>query len=203
MTPAELERVLVGRRIRVAASECLLGRPVRWNGEHNGDVWPRRRIEQLFTLVGLCPEVGIGMGVPREPIRLVGDARSPRVVAVDDPRRDYTDRLRRYARELTATLDGVNGYIFADRSPSCGLAGVKVFDADGGYRRVGRGIHAAAVMHDYPDMPAVDAEALRDEATLLDFAVAVVARGGALTDNGEGLRDVVRRVLAPTARPLG
>lgn len=196
MTPAELEGVLVERSIRVAASECLLGRPVRWNGEHNGDVWPRHRLEKLFTLVGLCPEVGIGMGVPREPIKLVGNAVAPRVVAVDDPRRDYTDRLRGYAGEVAPTLDGVQGYIFADRSPSCGLAGVKVFDENGGYRRIGRGIYAAAVMSDYPDMPAVDAEALRDEAVLLDFGVAVVARSGAVPSADERLRDVVRRVLA-------
>lgn len=196
MTPAELEAVLVERSIRVAASECLLGRPVRWNGEHNGDVWPRHRIEKLFTLVGLCPEVGIGMGVPREPIQLVGDARAPRVVAVDDPGRDYTDRLRGYAGEVAPTLDGVHGYIFADRSPSCGLAGVKVFDENGCYRRIGRGIYAAAVMSDYPDMPAVDAEALRDEAVLLEFGLAVVAHSGAVPGANEWLRNVLRRVLA-------
>ena len=183
--------------IRVAASECLLGRPVRWNGEHNGDVWPRHRLEKLFTLVGLCPEVGIGMGVPRAPIQLVGDASAPHAVAVDDPGSDYTDRLRRYAREVTPTLDGVHGYIFADRSPSCGLAGVKVFAVGGSYRRVGRGIYAAAVTSGYPDLPAVDAETLCDEAVLLDFAIAVLARSGAVLVADERLRDGVRQVLRP------
>jgi len=195
LTPAEIQRLLADGSIRVAASECLLGLPVRWNGEHNGDVWPRHRVEKLFTLVGLCPEVGIGMGVPREPIQLVGDAEAPRVVAVDDPGRDYTDRLRRYTREVAPTLGGVHGYIFADRSPSCGLAGVKVFDANGSYRRIGRGVYAAAVLSEYPDMPAVDAETLRDPEILLDFAVAVAVRSGAVVTADNTLRDVVRRVL--------
>ncbi len=195
MTPAELYRVFAGRSIRVAASECLLGRSVRWNGEHNGDVWPRHRVEQLFTLVGLCPEVGIGMGVPRDPIRLVGEASAPRVVAVENPQLDYTDGLQAYARDVASTLDGVHGYIFADRSPSCGLAGVKVYDTDGSFRRVGQGVYAAAVLADHPDIPAVDAETLADENVLLDFAVAVVTQSDEVCLRNGRLRDALWEML--------
>lgn len=158
---------------RVAVSECLLGSPVRWDGDHNGDAWPRRCAERLFDLVGLCPEVGIGMGVPREPIQLVGDASAWRAVAVADPHRDYTERLQAYAEDMAATLDGVHGYIFADRSPSCGLAGVKVFDDGGSFRRMGRGVYADAVLSACPDLPAADAEMLAEEEALLEFAFAV------------------------------
>lgn len=180
----------------VAISECLTGAAVRYDGSDARSLFPHEAFDGAISYVPICPEVGIGMGVPREPIQLVGDAMAPRVVAVNDPRRDYTDRLRGYAGEVAPTLDGVHGYIFADRSPSCGLAGVKVFDENGCYRRIGRGIYAAAVVADYPDMPAVDAEALRDEAVLLDFGVAVVARSGGVSGADERLRDVVRRVLA-------
>ncbi len=152
---------------------------MRWDGDHNGDVWPRRRAERLFDLVGLCPEVGIGMGVPREPIQLVGDAMASRALAVADPHRDYTARLQAYAEDVAAKLDGVHGYIFADRSPSCGLAGVKVFDKGGGFRRMGRGVYASAVLNAYPDLPAADAETLAEEDALHEFALAVGRfRGG-------------------------
>lgn len=191
----DLRSLLTGRSIRVAASECLLGRPVRWNGEHNGDTWPRQRLEKLFTLVGICPEVGIGMGVPRDPIQQVGDPTAPRVVAVADQTRDYTDRLRQYTREVAATLDDVHGYIFADRSPSCGLADVKVFAADGSFERVGRGVYAAAVLAAFPDLPCVDAETLGDGEVLLDFVLAVLARSGAALNPGDGRRDLVRELL--------
>ena len=191
----DLRSLLNGRSIRVAVSECLLGRPVRWNGEHNGDTWPRQRLERLFTLVGICPEVGIGMGVPRDPIQLVGEASAPRVVAVDNPARDYTDRLGQYAREVAPTLDEVHGYVFADRSPSCGLAGVKVFAEDGSFERVGRGVYAAAVRAGYPDLPAVDAETLDDDEVLLDFVLAVMANRGVVGNPDAGPRDVVRDLL--------
>ena len=166
------------RLATVAVSECLLGRAVRWDGDDNGDVWPREVVARLFHCVGLCPEVGIGMGVPRPPIQLAGNADAPRAVRVDDPATDYTDRLAGYARSMATILDGVAGYVFADRSPSCGMAGVKVYDEAGGYRRVGRGVYAAAVLADRPGLPAVDAETLNCRDVLIDFALAVVAYAG-------------------------
>ena len=172
-TPGLVERPPFAR---VAVSECLRGSPVRWNGEHSGDGWPRQATAALFELVGICPEVGIGMGVPRRPIQLVGDAASPRAVAVAAPSRDYTAQLRHYAQRQAARIDSVCGYIFAERSPSCGLAGVKVFDADGTWRRIGRGVFAAAVVAARPALPVADAQALADEGTLLTFAAAVIRR---------------------------
>lgn len=189
----DLSRLLAQRSIRVAVSECLLGARVRWDGDHNGDVWPRERLEQMFSLVGLCPEVGIGMGVPRRPIQLMGRAGAPRVVAVDNPELDYTDRLASWHETAAGTLAGVSGYIFADRSPSCGLKGVKVYAPDGSSQRAGTGIHAAAVATAYPDLPRVDAEDLWVPQALEDFAVAVVlcAMGEESPDEG-----TVRRALA-------
>ena len=161
----------------IAVSECLLGRRVRWDGTDNGDAWPRQRIMELFHCVPLCPEVGIGLGVPRPPIQLVGDVAAPRAVRVDAPDIDVTERLVEYARKVSPTLTGVSGYVFADRSPSCGLAGVKVFGA-GGYRRVGRGIYATAVLADRPGMPCVEAEALNCERTYAEFVDAVAQFAG-------------------------
>ena len=188
----------------LAVSDCLRGSAVRWDGDHNGDTWPRRIVEQLFELVGICPEVGVGLGVPRPPIRLVGSALAPRAVAVEDPDCDLTARLQDYADRVAGTLAKVDGYVFADRSPSCGLAGVKVFDADGRWRRVGRGVYAAAACAAHPTLPAVDAEALRDRATLLDFACAVAARGAATRAQSSPAADVERiriaRLLDAAAR---
>lgn len=189
----DLRSLLTSRSIRVAVSECLIGRRVRWNGEHNGDTWPRHRLEKVFTLVGICPEVGIGMGVPRDPIQLVGGASAPRVVAVDNPNRDYTDRLMGYASEVAGVLEDVHGYVFADRSPSCGLAGVKVFAEDGSFERVGRGVYSSTVVDAHPDLPVVDAETLDDDEVLLDFVLAVLADSGVAPN--PGVRDLVYDLL--------
>ena len=171
---------------KVAASECLLGARVRWDGDDNGETWPRRTVARLFDLVGLCPEVGIGMGVPRPPIRLEGDAATPHAVG----REDYTARLGDYARQASPVIADAAGYIFADRSPSCGLRGVKVYAADGSFERIGRGVYAAAVLAGNPDLPAVDAETLFDEAVLRAFVAAVAAYRGIDANN----RDIARAI---------
>ena len=189
------------RLATIAVSECLLGRAVRWDGDDNGDVWPREVVARLFHCVGLCPEVGIGMGVPRPPIQLVGDPAAPRAVGVDDASLDYTDRLAGYAHRMAATLNGVSGYVFADRSPSCGLAGVKVYDAADRYRRLGRGVYAAAVLDDRPGLPAVDAETLNCRAVLIDFALAVAAYAGRCEKDTDmaGLRATIEHRVASMA----
>ena len=171
---------------KVAASECLLGARVRWDGDDNGETWPRRTVARLFDLVGLCPEVGIGMGVPRPPIRLEGDAATPRAVGGGD----YTARLGDYAKRAAPVIADAAGYIFADRSPSCGLRGVKVYAADGSFERVGRGVYAAAVLARNPNLPAVDAETLFDEAVLRAFVAAVAAYRGIDANN----RDIARAI---------
>lgn len=177
----------------LAVSECLQGSAARWDGDHNGEVWPRRLVERLFDLIGLCPEVGIGLGVPRVPIRLVGEAASPRALVMERTPSDITAELEQFAGRMAGTLAQVDGYVFADRSPSCGLAGVKVHAADGRYRREGRGVYAAAVLRAQPTLPAVDAECLWDEATLLDFACAVVAHHAARTSAGDDADAAHRR----------
>ena len=186
----------------VAVSECLRGERVRWNGDHNGDGWPRRTAEALFTLVGLCPEVGIGMGVPRAPIQLAGEATNPRAVMAADQSVDVTAKLKGFASRCAPILNDVAGYIFAARSPSCGLAGVKLFAPDGSYRRSGRGVYASAVLAAHPTLPAVDAEALANEDVLLDFAVAVARRNGRRPDRDYIRERIVRGTGAIKATPM-
>ena len=174
----------VGRLGVVAVSACLAGEHVRWDGSQAGAGWPRRAAEALFALRGLCPEVGIGMGVPRPPIQLEGRAEHPRaalarredVLARGDI--DYAPSLRRFAAAQRPALRRVHGYIFEARSPSCGLANVKVFATDGAFHRRGRGVYAAAVLKADPTLPAVEAPQLASPPAFVEFALAVAARAG-------------------------
>ena len=191
-----------GQLATVAVSECLLGRAVRWDGDDNGDAWPREAVARLFHCVGLCPEVGIGMGVPRPPIQLAGTPDAPRAVAVDDPTSDYTVRLAGYARRMATTLDGVAGYVFADRSPSCGLAGVP-----NGRGRRGRPLQSPRSRRlrggragRTARSAAVDAETLNCRDVLIDFALAVVAyarRHRGAMDTTEARATIERRIARP------
>ncbi len=146
--------------VAVAVSECLIGNAVRYDGGHRRSALPHRQLEGLFTWYPICPEVGIGLGVPRDPIHLVGEPGAPRAVELNVPSRDYTRQLQAYAVDRLPALDTVHGYIFKDNSPSCGLFDVKVQ----GDARVGlsRGIYAAEITRSRPDLPVEESGRLDD-----------------------------------------
>jgi uncharacterized protein YbgA (DUF1722 family) len=95
------------------------------------------------------------MGVPRDAIRLVGDVESPRAVGTRDSSFDVTTKLTEFARgQKRAILNNVDGHIFTKNSPSCGLFRVKVYgEKDMPPDPRGRGIYAAQVRRENPDLP--------------------------------------------------
>ena len=146
---------------------------MRYDGGHKRSSLCHERLQGLFSLEGICPEVAIGMGVPRAPIRLVGDPSHPRAVRRDDPVDDVTDRLAEFARATSRRLDGVSGYIFIERSPSCGLYGVEVAGDAAAPRTVGRGIYAAALTRILPNLPVEESARLEDDARREAFVARV------------------------------
>ncbi len=160
------------QRIRIGISSCLLGQPVRYDGGHKYAAQIVRRLGRRFELVPVCPEVAVGLGVPRPPMQLVGDPRRPRARLIEDPRRDHTARLAAFGRRMARALDDLDGYVFKSRSPSCGLARVPVFPQRGATRprRTGRGIYAAALLASRPLLPAVEESALADARACERFA---------------------------------
>src|SRR5919198_664330 len=99
------------RRIRVGVSACLLGQEVRWDGAHKRDRVVTGLLGRHVEWVPVCPEVEVGLGVPREPIRLEGDPERPRLVAPGSGR-DLTAAMARFARRRLAKLArlGLSGY---------------------------------------------------------------------------------------------
>jgi uncharacterized protein YbgA (DUF1722 family)/uncharacterized protein YbbK (DUF523 family) len=160
----------------VAVSACLLGEAVRYDGGHKRSALCHDRLNGLFTLEGICPEVGIGMGVPRKPIQLVGTVARPRAVGRDDPSVDVTDALTAYARAARERLRGVSGYIFIKGSPSCGLFRVKVHSEPGTAPSAnGRGIYAAEITRLLPLLPVEESGRLEDDVLRENFATRVFA----------------------------
>jgi len=149
-------------KIRLGISSCLLGQRVRYDGNHKHDGFITGTLGRFFELVPVCPEVAIGLGVPRPPIRLVGTAAAPRAVGIDNPALDVTDKLAVYGRRMARDLDDISGYIFKSRSPSCGMEPVKVYQRGGMPARHGRGIYAAAFLAARPGLPAEEEGRLND-----------------------------------------
>src|SRR5512140_2354304 len=120
-------------RIRIGVSSCLLGKKVRYDGQHKRDDFLTEVLDPFVEGVPVCPELELGLGVPREPIRLVGRAEAPRLLA-ERSGADHTDAMRSYAEGRVARLvqEDLSGYVTKKDSPSCGMERVRVHPARGG-----------------------------------------------------------------------
>jgi uncharacterized protein YbgA (DUF1722 family)/uncharacterized protein YbbK (DUF523 family) len=154
--------------IRVGISSCLLGEEVRYDGGHQKDAYITGVLARHFTWVPVCPELEVGMGVPREPIRLVGDAAAPRLLGITSGT-DHTDRMDAFARRRVEELRRreLSGYILKRGSPSCGLERVKLYTGDGPPARTGTGLFARALTDALPLLP-VEEEGRLNDAHLRD-----------------------------------
>ena len=149
--------------IRIGISACLLGREVRYDGGHKRDRYITDTLGKFFEWVPLCPEVEMGLGTPRETLRLVGDPAVPRLVFAKTGE-DQTDGMQAWAGlrlEALAKAD-LSGYILKSDSPSCGMERVRVYRSSGVPGKDGVGIFARALMDRFPLLPVEEEGRLHD-----------------------------------------
>jgi uncharacterized protein YbbK (DUF523 family) len=118
--------------IRVGISTCLLGEPVRYDGGHKRDLYLVETLGRYVEWVLVCPEVELGLGTPRETLRLVRVGEGVRML-IPKTGQDHTEGMRAFAQKRVRELakEDLCGYILKKGSPSCGMGRVRVFDAHG------------------------------------------------------------------------
>jgi uncharacterized protein YbgA (DUF1722 family)/uncharacterized protein YbbK (DUF523 family) len=162
--------------VRVGVSSCLLGESVRFDGGHKRDAFLVERLGRFVEFVRVCPEVELGMSIPRPAIRLEARGNELRLV---DPKggTDHSLAMRRFARRRTRELEGLElcGYVLKKDSPSCGMERVRVAYEDGQRRRNGRGLFAEALMHRFPQLPVEEEGRLQDPTLRENFIERVFA----------------------------
>jgi uncharacterized protein YbbK (DUF523 family)/uncharacterized protein YbgA (DUF1722 family) len=141
-------------RPRVGVSSCLLGSLVRFDGGHKRSGFLTDELGPYVDWVPYCPEIEIGLGTPREPIRLTFDHR----LVNRSGTADHTAAMK--ALPLPAEVDG---YVFKAKSPSCGVQGIPRYRSDGQASGVaGPGLYAERVLAARPLL------AVQDEGRLSD-----------------------------------
>lgn len=164
-------------RLTLAISACLLGNEVRYNGGHKQSQLCSQVLGRHFDFRPLCPEVAIGLGTPREPIRLVGDPAAPRAVGTVTRERDVTAPLADYGMRMAAELGDISGLIVMQKSPSCGMERVKVYQDNGRPAEHGSGIFTATFARLRPELPIEEDGRLNDPVLRENFISRVYAYG--------------------------
>lgn len=171
---AQSDRALPGP-IRIGISSCLLGQKVRYDGGDKHDSFINGTLARFFKFMPICPEVAIGLGVPREPIRLLGDPAHPRAVGVRNEELDITEPLTDFSRKMAHELAGaISGYILKSKSPSCGMERVKLY-CNGVPSKQGVGLYARELMREQPLLPVEEEGRLGDPVLRENFIERVFA----------------------------
>ncbi len=181
------------KKIPIGISSCLLGEPVRFDGSHKRDAYIVGTLSEYFEFHPFCPEVAIGLGIPRPAIRLVKIDNAIRCVGVKDPELDVTDRLRDVAEQQKECHARLCGYILKRDSPSCGMERVKVYAGEQPNRN-GFGIFAQEMMRNNPLLPVEEEGRLGDPELRENFIqrVYVFYRWQQLLAEGLSARSLMR-----------
>ena len=161
--------------IRIGVSSCIIGEEVRYNGGHARQRYLTDVLANFVEYVPVCPEVEVGMGVPRPTVRLVDRDGDLRMV---DPKNeiDWTPAMRRLSRTRASEMAGEDlcGFILKKDSPTCGLERVKVYN-DSGVRKDGQGLFATALIERFPHLPVEEEGRLNDPILRENFIERVFA----------------------------
>ncbi len=146
----------------VVVSQCLEFEPVRYNGQMIPDPVVRK-LNKHVDFRPVCPEVAIGLGVPRDPVRLVVVEGEKRMIQPTTGL-DATDSMQSYGDDFLDSLPAVDGFILKFKSPSCGIKEVKLYASaeKGSGAGKGSGLFAERVMQRYADLPVEDEGRLRN-----------------------------------------
>jgi len=150
-------------RPRILVSKCLGFAACRWNGATISDAFVRR-LEGHVTFCAVCPEVEIGLGCPRDPIRVIQRDGGRRLVQPATGR-DVSDEMRTYADRTLDAVGRVDGFLLKSRSPSCGIKDVKSYGGPDGKQPQarGEGFFGGAVLERFGHL------AVEDEGRLNNF----------------------------------
>lgn len=150
---------------KVVVSKCLEFDACRYNGDRIPDA-TIRNLQSYVTFIPVCPEVEIGLGIPRETIRIVEDNGIQKLIQ-PSTREDVTEKIERFSERFLSSLPDVDGFILKNRSPSCGTRDVKIY---AGYEKSpvkgkGAGLFGGAVLKRFSHI------AVEEEGRLSNFII--------------------------------
>ena len=144
----------------IAISSCILGQRVRYDGEIKSFADITQHLQTHFELMPVCPEVEIGLGVPRPAVQLTGNPLQPRMTGRDNPDIDVTTAMRAFCASKPIQLTKICGYVFKSKSPSCGIKNIPVFNNGKMIATNQRGLFAQCIIELWPELPVCDEDDL-------------------------------------------
>ena len=162
-------------KIRLGISSCLLGAQVRYDGGHQLDRYLRDVLGEYVEYVPVCPEVEVGLPIPRDTLRLIENEEQQVRLVFSRSGEDITERMEVWASARVKQLEQeqLDGFVFKSKSPSSGMERVKLYDRNSVPKQVGVGVFARHFMEHFPLLPVEEEGRLNDPRLRENFITAI------------------------------
>ncbi|MDD3145025.1 MAG: DUF523 and DUF1722 domain-containing protein [Candidatus Gracilibacteria bacterium] len=110
----------------IIISKCLNFDNCRFNGAKINDDF-LLKLEKFVNFIPVCPEVAIGLSTPRLPLRLF---KQKDEILLFQPATDtdLTEKMDNFSNQFLKSQKNLDGFILKNRSPSCGINDVRIYD---------------------------------------------------------------------------
>ncbi|MCF6202317.1 MAG: DUF523 domain-containing protein [Methylococcaceae bacterium] len=152
----------------VAVSACLLGQKVRYDGQDKYTSLIAVELNKYCQLIPVCPEVEIGLGVPREKIQLTQVGSTIKVLTLNEAKVDVSAALISFAKQFVLKKS-FSGLVLQDKSPSCGVNNTKLYSETGQEIGLSSGLFSATVMSLIPNIVIVQESQLQNKNEIKSF----------------------------------
>lgn len=161
-------------RPNIVISRCINLEPVRYNGGIVNDEFAKK-LEKFVNFIPVCPEVDIGMPVPRLPVILVKEDNTLKMIE-PETNKDYTNQLNLFSENFINSLKNIDGFLLKSKSPSCGVKSAKIYKR-GNKSSIGKrsGLFAQKAIEKYPYLPVEDEGRLKDKDIRTNFLIKIFA----------------------------
>ena len=150
---------------RIVISKCIEFDHCRYNGQiiSSDQV---KELESFIDFIPICPEIEIGLGVPRDPIRIIFQKGQRRLVQPTTTK-DVTKSMNNFINSFVTSLKDIDGFILKSRSPSCGIKEVKIYPSESNVPPIKQsaGFFGEAILHQFPY------HAIEDEGRLRNHSI--------------------------------
>ncbi len=162
--------------IKIGVSACVIGEKVRFDSGHKINNFLTKDFSEYVRFVAVCPEVGIGLPVPRPTIRLISNEERVALVESKNPDVEYTTRMMDYSENKVEQLipENLCGYVVCAKSPTCGMERVKVYKKNSADKN-GIGLYTKVLMEKMPWLPVEEDGRLLDQVLKENFIARVYA----------------------------
>ncbi|MFD2178209.1 YbgA family protein [Veronia pacifica] len=180
-------------KFKLGVSACVIGEKVRFDRGHKRSSFVCRELSEFAEFVPVCPEVAIGLPVPRPTIRLLDHDNEIRLVDTKDNDIDHTQKMITFSETKATHLSEQElcGYVVCAKSPTCGMERVKVYRENGyvAAEKIGVGLYTKALMEKMPWLPIEEDGRLNDPVLKENF----VFRAFALRDLYDAMADGITK----------